>query len=135
MNSLLFSGRIAPMVYKFPNTRTGKREYLAKLETDDGFIANCCAGSPEGYMLHRASCPFLNTRKNKANPIKAKNGIGKIWAATLKELEQNAVRQGGKASRCGCLRRLPVDEYDTDMKRESPLVVPGGQVESNRKKH
>jgi hypothetical protein len=29
----------------------------------------------------------------------------------------------------------PPTEYDTDMKRESHLVVPGGQIESNRSRH
>jgi len=87
-------------------------------------------------MFHRASCRDLEAHK-KRNPIKG--ATGKIWAATLEELEANEARTrepgAWVATRCRCLKTYVADEYDTDMKRESHLVVPGGQVESNRSRH
>lgn len=67
----------------------------------------------------------------------SERGTGKIWAATLNELEENARRchPHRQAERCGCLHMAVPEEYETDMERESPLVVPRGQVESNRNRH
>jgi hypothetical protein len=125
-------------VKNFRDTREGKADYLAVLHRGDGFIANCCSGYPAGYMFHRASCTFLDAHKTR-NPIHKATGTGKIWSATLKELEANEARSRlpGKHAPwlCRCLQTEPSEEYDTDMKRESHLVVSGGQIESNRRRH
>jgi hypothetical protein len=121
---------------KFRNTPQDKTAYDACIQKGEGFIANCCSGYREGYMFHRASCPFLDAHKNR-NPIKG--STGKIWAATLKELEANEVRNRERGKHapwiCRCLQTEAPEEYDTDMERESHLVIPGGQVESNRSRH
>jgi hypothetical protein len=121
---------------KFRDTPEDKKTYLAVLQKGEGFIANSCSGYPEGYMFHDASCAFLDAHKNR-NPIRGTTG--KIWAATLKELEANESRSrhSGKPapSLCRCLQTEAPEEYDIDMGPESRLVIPGGQVESNRSRH
>jgi hypothetical protein len=92
------------MVHKFPETPQGITDYIATLQKGKGFIANCCSGWPEGYMLHSASCPFLDSNKNR-NPIMRERGTGKIWAATLAELEANirqnqSTRPAGRCPSC-----------------------------------
>jgi hypothetical protein len=125
-----------PTLQKFRDTRQGIAAYHACLQKGEGFVANCCSGYPEGYMFHRASCTFLDAHKNR-NPIQGTTG--KIWAATLKELQANEAhsRQPGQHAPglCRCLQTEAPVEYDTDMERESHLVVPGGQIESNRSRH
>jgi hypothetical protein len=122
---------------KFPNTPKGKTDYLACLQKGKGYVANCCSGWPGGYKFHSASCTFLYGHKDRS-PIMNARGTGKLWAATLSELEENAqtIQPGRSPSRCGyCLHAKVPEEYDTDMERESHLVIPGGQVESNRRRH
>jgi len=116
---------------RFDDTPEGNATYLDILQRGEGFIANCCSGYPEGYMFHRASCKFLNAHKTR-NPIRGTTN--KIWAAKLAELEANAPR-GAAPARCSCLQPTARQEYDSDIERESHLVVPGGQVESNRSRH
>lgn len=123
---------------RFEDTPESKAAYLACLQSGAGYVANCCSGWPQGYKLHSASCTWLHANQNH-NPIMRSRGTGKIWAATLQELEENIRKNqpGRRADRCStCLpMRPPPEEYDTDMPRESHLVVPGGQVESNRSRH
>jgi hypothetical protein len=106
-------------------------EYRACLAEGVGYIANCCSGWPLGYMPHHASCSLLH-RYQHNNPIKG--NTGKLWAATTEELEAYA-GWDQRLGRCGCFRPEMPDQYDTDIPRESHLVVPGGQVESNRGRH
>ena len=116
---------------RFHSTRSDIAAYHACLQRGEGFIANCCSGYLKGYKLHRASCSFLDRYKN-SNPIHGTTG--KIWAATLEELEAYS-RQDGKAVPdlpCKCLQTGAPEEY---AERESHLVVPGGQIESNRRRH
>ncbi|HXF12928.1 MAG TPA: hypothetical protein VN517_07235 [Terriglobales bacterium] len=64
-------------------------------------------------------------------------GTGERWAEMLWELEENVRNHhpDRPADRCGCLQTEPPQECDTDMQGKSHLVVPGGQVESNRSRH
>jgi len=106
--------------------------YRACLAAGAGYIANCCSGWPRGYKLHRASCPWLHMSQHK-NPTRG--STGKVWAATTPELEEYADRNR-RPDRCGvCFKTETPDQYDSDIPRESHLVVAGGQVESNRSKH
>jgi hypothetical protein len=123
------------ILQRFPDTRQGIAAYHACLQKGEGFVANCCSGYPEGYKFRRASCTFLDAHKNR-NPILGTTR--KIWAATLKELEANKAhsRQDVRGLHdCRCLQTEAPEEYDADMERESRLVVPGGQIESNRSRH
>jgi hypothetical protein len=81
----------------FPDTPEGRSAYLTALQRGEGFIANCCSGYRNGYKLHRASCTYLDAHKTR-NPIHG--STGKIWAATLPELEVNA---RGSATPCRCI--------------------------------
>jgi len=116
---------------KFRDTPEDKAAYLARLEKGEGFVANCCSGYPRGYMLHRASCNTLDANKDR-NPLRGTTG--KIWAATWEELESYGEGALARCSRCFQGPKVP-EEYDTDMERESHLVVPGGQIESDRSRH
>ena len=121
----------------FPATPEGRAAYTACLQRGEGFIANCCSGYRHGFMIHRANCWSLDLHKTH-NPIRG--ATRKIWAATLTELDayqaRNRLPGTHGLNRCPyCLQTEAPKEYDTDMPRESHLVVPGGQVESNRKRH
>jgi hypothetical protein len=120
---------------KFRYTPSDIADYRACIQRGEGFIANCCSGYPQGYKFHSASCRFLDAHKNR-NPIRGTTG--KIWAATLKELAANEAHGRQHAPGlygCRCLQTEAPEEYGADMERESHLVVPGGQIESNRRRH
>jgi hypothetical protein len=109
--------------------------YRACLQEGVGYIANCCSGWPQGYVLHHVSCHTLHNNQFR-DPTEAHTG--KLWAMTADELDVNYKKAYGvvleRCNKCFMKTESPVG-YDSDIKRESRLVVPGGQVESNRSRH
>jgi hypothetical protein len=102
------------------------RDWIAK---HSGFVANCWGIWQRGYMLHLADCyTLLNNQEH--NPTV--NGSAKICATREAELDAYAGCALQRCSKCMKMRETSASDYAD---RESHLVVQGGRIESNRRRH